>query len=136
MGRRETNKYDTAITVRVKRFENTFFILCDEYESVNCLAGRMLSILEQMDFRFKDQETPFTNEDVRFCERNRILDPTSSCHDQQVFNDTVIYCLLRKPVAPGAKEGEFEVLAEVSGQEFEYDYPQKKKEEPKKVEDE
>ena len=110
MGPKQTNIYDTAITVRIKRFDKTFFVICDEYETVNCLAGRMLPILVQMQFQFKDQETPFTSDDVRFTIKNRILDPQSSCHDQQVFNDTMVYCLLRKPVQAGAKEGEFETI--------------------------
>jgi len=47
-----------------------------------------------------------------------------------VFNDTVIYVLFRKP---GTKD-EFDELEKVAGQEFFYDYPAKKKEEPKKDE--
>ena len=58
------------------------------------------------------------------------MDNGSTCHDQQVFNDTVIYVLFRKP---GTKD-EFDELEKVAGQEFFYDYPAKKKEEPKKDE--
>jgi hypothetical protein len=58
------------------------------------------------------------------------LDNASNCHDQQVFNDTVIYVLFRKP---GTKD-EFDDLTAVAGQEFTYDYPAPKKEEPKKSE--
>ena len=61
----------------------------------------------------------------------QILDADGTCHDQQVMNDTELYLLIHKP---GTKD-EFEPLEEVSGQEFEYEYPQKKKEEKKKEED-
>ena len=47
------------------------------------------------------------------------------------MNDTELFLLIHKP---GTKD-EYEALEEVSGQEFEYDYPQKKKEEKKKEED-
>ena len=47
------------------------------------------------------------------------------------MNDTELYLLIHKP---GTKD-EFEALEEVSGKEFEYEYPQKKKEEKKKEED-
>ena len=46
MPKKEENKYDTAITVLVQRMDQTFFVLCDEYESVYALAGRMLPILD------------------------------------------------------------------------------------------
>jgi hypothetical protein len=48
-----------------------------------------------------------------------------------VFNDTVLYVLLKKP---GTKD-EFDDLTAVSGQEFTYDYPAKKKEEVKPGDD-
>ena len=128
MPKKVINPYDTAITVRIKRFEQTFFILCDEYEPVDTLRGRFLNILLQQGFKMPKQEEELTPEDLRFTIKNRILDVESSCHDQQVFNDTVVYCLIH---IPGTKD-EFEDLEKVSGTLFEYDYPQKKKEEPKK----
>ena len=48
-----------------------------------------------------------------------------------MFNDTVLYVLLKKP---GTKD-EFDDLTAVSGQEFTYDYPAKKKEEVKPGDD-
>ena len=55
----------------------------------------------------------------------------STCHDQQVFNDSVVYCCFKKP---GTKD-EFDDLAEVAGEEFSYDYPLKKKEEVKTIDE-
>ena len=34
MPKKPENPFDTAIHVRIKRFDETFFILCDEYETV------------------------------------------------------------------------------------------------------
>ena len=96
----------------------------------------MLAILEQIGFKMPlkkgEEEEPLTCDDLRFTLKNRILDPEATCHDQQVFNNTQVYCLIH---IPNTKE-DFEALEVVSGVTFEYDYPQKKKEEPKKVADE
>jgi len=43
--------FDTAIYVRVKRFDETYFILCDEYETIETLKGRVLAILNQKGFK-------------------------------------------------------------------------------------
>ena len=59
-----------------------------------------------------------------------MLDNGSTCHDQQVCNDQVIYVLFKKP---GTKD-EFDELEKVADKEFFYDYPARKKEEPKKEE--
>ena len=45
MPKKSSNPYDSAIQVRIKRFEETFFILCDEYETVQTLKGRLLHVL-------------------------------------------------------------------------------------------
>jgi hypothetical protein len=52
------------------------------------------------------------------------LDKDATCHDQQVFNDTELFCLFK---TPGTKD-EFEDLAKIAGQEFLYDNPYKKTE--------
>ena len=36
------NPFDTAIYVRVKRFNDTFFVLCDEYEDVGTFKMRVI----------------------------------------------------------------------------------------------
>jgi len=40
----------TTITVRVKRYAETYFILCDEYETVESLKGRMLAVFNKIGF--------------------------------------------------------------------------------------
>ena len=52
------------------------------------------------------------------------MDKDATCHDQQVFNDTELFCLFK---IPGTKD-DFEELAKISGQEFLYDNPYKKEE--------
>ena len=45
-GKKQKSIYDTAIHVRVKRYDKTFFILCDEFETVNTLKGRVIDVLQ------------------------------------------------------------------------------------------
>ena len=45
MPKKQTSPFDSAIHVRIKRFEETFFILCDEYETVQTLKSRLLHVL-------------------------------------------------------------------------------------------
>ena len=65
----------------------------------------------------------------------QILENSSTCHDQQVFNDTVVYCCIKKAgnctylTYIGTKD-EFEDLGDVAQTQFEYEYPPKKREEP------
>ena len=61
-----------------------------------------------------------------------MLDGDATCHDQQVFNDTELWARIK---IPGTKD-DYEELETISGTVFEYDYPPKKKEEPKKDEEE
>ncbi len=59
---------------------------------------------------------------------NQLLDNSATCHDQQIFNDTQVILTFRKP---GTKD-EYEELFEAAQEEYYYDYPARKKEEPKK----
>ena len=48
-----------------------------------------------------------------------MLDSNATCHDQQVFDNSIVYLCFKKP----ATKDEFEPLTEVAlGQTFEYDY--------------
>ena len=42
---KKDNIFDKAIHVRIKRNLETYFILCSEYETVQCLKGRVLDLL-------------------------------------------------------------------------------------------
>ena len=120
----DKNPFDTAIYVRVKRFNDTFFVLCDEYEDVGAFKGRILEYFIQTQAVKLPEEVSI--DDLRLTIRNRVLENTASCHDQQVFNDQEVYVLLRKA---GTKD-EFEDLKVVAGREFEYEFPTKKVDEP------
>eukprot|EP00347_Sterkiella_histriomuscorum_P001832 403370507 len=124
------NPYDTAVYVRVKRRDQTFFVLCDEFEEVAAFKGRLIDIFQQTNAVKVGDD--FSTDDIRLYIRNRLLENSATCHDQQVFNDTEVFCCLKKP---GGGKDEFEDLAEVSGQQFDYEYPLRKKEEPVPVED-
>ena len=39
------NRPTTVIYIQVKRFAETYFILCDEYDVVETLKGRILGML-------------------------------------------------------------------------------------------
>ena len=132
---KQVNIYDTAIHVRVRRFEETFFILCDEYETVQTLKGRILVVLNQIGFKLPKQTGDLGPDELRLCLQKRVLDADSTCHDQQVFNDTLLYLLIAPPREDPKQPQEFEDLEKVAGEIFEYAYPQKKKEEPKKTEE-
>ena len=120
----DKNPFDTAIYVRVKRFNDTFFVLCDEYEDVGAFKGRILEYFIQTQAVKLPEEVSI--DDLRLTIKNRVLENTASCHDQQVFNDQEVYVLLRKA---GTKD-EFEDLKVVAGREFEYEFPSKKVDEP------
>lgn len=59
-----TQKATTAIYVRVKRYAETYFILCDEFETVESLKQRLLSQLEQIEFKLERQpaDEPLTTD--------------------------------------------------------------------------
>lgn len=42
------DKPTTAIYIRVKRNDTTFFLLCDEYETIEAVKNRMLIVLQKM----------------------------------------------------------------------------------------
>ena len=65
------NPYDTAIYVRVKRYNHTFFILCDEYEEIAAFKNRVLAIIEQENLVKSDEK--LTIDDIKLCLRNRVI---------------------------------------------------------------
>ena len=103
MPRKPVNPYDTAIHVRIKRIDKqwgdqTFFVLCDEMETIKTLKGRYLHIMKQIGFSMPKQEEELETKDLQFNLKNRVLDEDATCHDQQVFNDTVLYARFHIPL--------------------------------------
>lgn len=62
----------TAIHVRIKRFAETYFVLCDEYETIESLKGRLLAVLLKLKFELPKQEEPLSTDDIRLCIKNRV----------------------------------------------------------------
>ena len=67
----------TAIYVRIKRYDETHFIICDEYETVDKLAGRLLQELNQIGFKLDRAEEPLSIEDIRLCHKKRVSERVS-----------------------------------------------------------
>lgn len=65
-------KATTAIYVQVKRFAETYFVLCDEEETVDGLKGRLLQQLTQVGFQLERQEEELTTEDIKLWLRKRV----------------------------------------------------------------
>ena len=63
------NPYDTAIYVRVKRMADTYFVVCDEYDEVSALKGRVMDYLQQSGVKVPDD---FSVDDVRLTIKNRV----------------------------------------------------------------
>ncbi len=72
MQKKNKNMFDTAIYVRIKRFDQPFFVLCDEYETVQTLKVRLLVILDQIGFKMPKQEEDLKPEDLRLTIKNRV----------------------------------------------------------------
>jgi hypothetical protein len=110
---------------------------------VETLKNRIVILLKELKFSLPRQEEELTSDDIRLNLEMRvsvhisiivstfvqILDNAATCHDQQVFNDTLLYLCFKKP---GSKE-DFDDLTEVAGQEFSYNNPYKKKEDEPQV---
>ena len=62
----------TAIYIRVKRLAETYFVLCDEYETVESVKGRLVLVLEKIKFTLPKQEEPLSCDDIRLCLKNRV----------------------------------------------------------------
>lgn len=101
MFQNQNNRATTAIHVRVRRFDpidkifQTYFIMCDEYETVETLKSRILTVLSEINFKLPRQEEELTTEDIKLNLEMRVsnfhiivstliiqvLDKDSTCHD-------------------------------------------------------
>ena len=62
----------TAIHIRVKRHSDTYFVLCDEYETVEGLKGRLVVIYDKIGLKIPKAEEAMTSDDLRLCLKNRV----------------------------------------------------------------
>ncbi len=78
----EKGPFDTCIYVRVKRHNDTFFVLCDEYEEVGAFKGRIMDYLQQTGaVKAPLMHDEFSIDDIRLTIKNRILENSATCHD-------------------------------------------------------
>ena len=73
MDRLRAARPTTCIYVQVKRHNETYFILCDEYDPVESVKARVLNVLEQTGFsKLKGAEEALTTEDIRLHLKKRV----------------------------------------------------------------
>jgi len=71
----EEERPTTAIQVRIKRYDETYFILCDEYETIEGIKQRLLAMLDRLRFQLPKQEEPLTVDDMILKIKNRVTVP-------------------------------------------------------------
>lgn len=62
----------TAMYVQIKRGMSSFFVLVDEYETVEALKQRLLDFLIKSKIAVKGYDQPFTIEDFHLNFQNRV----------------------------------------------------------------
>jgi hypothetical protein len=85
----------------------------NETDEVEVLVRQFMRVLSEIDFVIPGpkMEEPISVDDIRLTIKNRVLDLRATCHDQQVFNDTELFVLFKKP---GTKD-DWDALEEVAG---------------------
>ena len=71
MNRLRAKRATTCIYVQVRRLENTYFILCDEYDMVESLKSRMLNMLAETGFQWGGEDA-ITTEDIKLSLQRRV----------------------------------------------------------------
>ena len=78
----------TAIYVRIKRFQETHFILVDEYETVDALKGRLLNTLEVIGFKLDPRgEEQMTIEDIKLYNKRRVSASNPDCNPHSLCSN-------------------------------------------------
>ena len=72
MNRLRAARPTTCIYIQIKRLSETYFILCDEYDPVESLKGRVLNVLQQIGFSLERAEEPLSTEDLRLMLKKRV----------------------------------------------------------------
>ena len=119
--------YNSAQSIRVKRFRppnqmQTFFVTCDENDPISSVKLQLIHILKQHKLieEPEDPDMKLSAEDIQLYIKNRLLEDDVTCLDQQVFDNGVVYLVLKDE-----KTNDWEQLDVVANQHFEYDYPPK-----------
>ena len=74
MNRLRAKRATTCIYVQVRRGTETYFVLADEYDHIESVKGRLLSLLNQVGFEMERQEEPLTTDDLRLYLKRRVSD--------------------------------------------------------------
>jgi len=69
----------TAMYVQIKRGMSSYFVLIDEYETIEALKHRTLDFILKSKLIIKGYDAPFTIEDFHLNYQNRVS--ASNCHD-------------------------------------------------------
>ena len=72
MNRLRAARPTTCIYIQIKRLAETYFVLCDEYDPVESLKGRILNVMEQIGFTLERAEEPLATEDIRLMLKKRV----------------------------------------------------------------
>jgi len=72
MNRLRAARPTTCIYLQIKRYSETYFVLCDEYDPVESLKSRVLNILVQVGHQNTQAEEPLTTEDIRLSLKKRV----------------------------------------------------------------
>ena len=72
MNRLRAQRATTCIYLQIKRLNETYFVLCDEYDPVESLKSRILSVLGQVGFDMQMGEEMMTTEDIRLYLKRRV----------------------------------------------------------------
>ena len=78
----------TCIYIQVKRGNETYFVLADEYDLVEAVKARLLNLLAEIGFTLERQEEPLTTEDLRLYLKRRVS------HLPQTVSDSNLFLLL------------------------------------------
>ena len=80
------NRPTTVIYIQVRRFAETYFLLCDEYDPVENVKSRILNMLEQTGFKLDRAEEPLTTDDLRLHLKRRVSILVTSAPISQLTN--------------------------------------------------
>jgi hypothetical protein len=77
----------TAMYVQIKRGKSSYFVLIDEYETIEALKHRTLDFILKSKLTIKGYDQPFTIEDFHLNYQSRVS--RSNCHDSLRCSKTI-----------------------------------------------
>ena len=68
-------KPTSEIFVRIRRFNETYFVRCMEQDEVEVLTRQFMRVLDEINFTIPRMEEPLTVDDIRLTIKNRVSYP-------------------------------------------------------------